>query len=140
MDYCHECQILGQRQDFRFTTKITCHANLSIVPNPMLETVRREKAKTNATQRCSKMQKPRSSFRLHSREKAVTKCDKICYDFCFFSFSKFVSSVPTKIKTFVLSVWPKSKVGQWSSRERWDNKSSFRATKEGQNFVINIVL
>ena len=41
MDYCHECQILGQRQDFRFTTKITCHANLSIVPNPMLETVRR---------------------------------------------------------------------------------------------------
>ena len=89
MDYCHECQILGQRQDFRFTTKITCHANLSIVPNPMLETVRREKAKTNATQRCSKMQKPRSSFRLHSREKAVTKCDKICYDFPSFPFLQF---------------------------------------------------
>ena len=110
MDYCHECQILGQRQDFRFTTKITCHANLSIVPNPMLETVRRvveeEAKKQKLMQRNAAEGKCKSLirlFRLHSREKAVTKCDKICYDFSFF-FSKFVPSVPTKIKTFVLSV------------------------------------
>ena len=94
MDYCHECQILGQRQDFRFTTKITCHANLSIVPNPMLETVRRvveEAKKQKLMQRNAAEGKCKSLirlFRLHSREKAVTKCDKICYDFSFFS--KFV--------------------------------------------------
>ena len=87
MDYCHECQILGQRQDFRFTTKITCHANLSIVPNPMLETVRRvveEAKKQKLMQRNAAEGKCKSLirlFRLHSREKAVTKCDKICYDF-----------------------------------------------------------
>ena len=61
MDYCHECQILGQRQDFRFTTKITCHANLSIVPNPMLETVRRgaeakkQKLFCNASRKCKSL-------------------------------------------------------------------------------------
>ena len=87
MDYCHECQILGQRQDFRFTTKITCHANLSIVPNPMLETVSRvveEAKKQKLMQRNAAEGKCKSLirlFRLHSREKAVTKCDKICYDF-----------------------------------------------------------